>query len=66
MYKKHSFHSECVERRMCSGDLSLSYMSVTFAFTLVACSVTTNNSPYIKKWGSIQSSTPPGQKDINV
>jgi len=33
MYKKHFTHIECVERRMCSGDSSLSCISVTVAFT---------------------------------
>jgi len=33
MYKEHSTHTEFVERRICSGDASLSCTSVTFAFT---------------------------------
>jgi len=40
MYKKHSTHTECVERMMCNGDSILSCMSVTFAFTL--CVVSNN------------------------
>jgi len=33
MYKKTSTDTECVKRRMCTGDSSFSCMSVTFAYT---------------------------------
>ena len=46
------------------------HVCLSHLHSLVACSVTTNNSPKIQKWGSIQSSTLPGrkhlQKDVNV
>ena len=40
MYKKPSTSTECVKRRMCSGDSSLSCMSGTFAYT--RCFLPTN------------------------
>jgi len=66
MCKKPTTHNECVERRMCSEDSPRSH-----SHSLVACSVNTNNSPYIEKCG-VQSSPPlhravnTHRKDVNV
>jgi len=72
MYKKYIAHTQCVKRRRCSGDSSFSCLSHSHYLTV--CTVITNNSPYIEKWG-VQSRPPHRnvclfecypQKDVNV
>ena len=45
MYKKHLTHTLCVKRR------NFSFSCLSHSHWLIVCTVTTNNSPYIERWG---------------